>query len=60
MADEEDKFWELELDGDNIFDLLKWAINDELVGIVSEDDGGIIIYCHRDTTQEMLRVLKNG
>jgi len=42
------QFWECELyEKERLEDLLEWAANDELVGLVDEAEGGIIGYIHK-------------
>lgn len=60
---EESNFDHMDLDVDNLKDLWKSAYKDELFGIISETDGGIIAYAigqdHADAIVRALRAAED-
>lgn len=53
----EDRFYYQDLDRNNLTDLLRWAADDELVGLVDEVDGGIIGYINRAHIEKVISIL---
>ena len=51
---EEQRYYEQELNEQNILDLLKWIAENQLVAIVDEQEGGIIGYVSRNYSEEIL------
>lgn len=49
----------MELEAVNEGDLRVWIETGELVGVVSEEAGGIILYCHRGRADELTEMVRN-
>lgn len=57
---DEDAVYSMDLDKTNHLDLIHWLFEDKLVGIVSEDDGGIIAYCHYDFADSIVKAMNDA
>lgn len=58
---ENPRFWSMDLENTNKKDLLKWFVDDLLIGIVDEEEGGIIGYVNPKFVDDVLSLLnKNG
>ena len=53
----EKQFWNLNLDEKNKQDLQKWIDEDKMVGIVNEENGGIIGYINKGHINKILKKL---
>jgi hypothetical protein len=58
-GDREAEFTSQDLDEDNTKDLLKWVGNDELWGLIDEEQGGIIGYIHHSHMERITNLLNN-
>lgn len=56
--DEEPRFWAMDIDKGEPSEPTNWLDDGVLVGIVDEQEGGIIVYCHRDNEDRILNALR--
>lgn len=61
MTDEGDRFWVVgdvnEADGNTP---TEWLRSGDLVGVVDENEGGIVAYCHRLNADRLVRALRTA
>lgn len=56
----EPRFWTTDIDPGEPASPLNWLDEGKLVGIVDEQEGGIIVYCHVDNTDRILNALRSA